>query len=641
MKNFVFIATLIYIMGIIMGLYLKISIVFCLCIIFIILAFYICKKMNKKLIIIIIIIILFSSLYTIYRCYLFENKYEDIDNVKLIGKIINVESKNEYYMTYELNVKKLNNMDKFKGDKILIKVKKNDKINLNLGDIVQVYGKIKAPEVRRNYKGFNYKRYLNSKNIYTVVNANYIKIINKNDKLNIFYIKNQIINKLESILKEDNSSICLALTIGYKINITDDINEYFEKSNLLHLLAISGLHITYISMILNSILRKFTKRKTKILIIFFLCFYILITNFIPSIFRVCIMQIMILISSLIYRKSNIITNLFISALILLIINPLVIYNIGFVFSYVGTISIIIFNKYIKRLFDLIEIKFSGILKMKISKEKNNFGICVSKIYKKIREISIVTISANILLIPLSMYIFNSFSFTFLLSNILVQPILPYIIIISIIQIVLSFLSIKLGSIFSIITKMGIEIFLFIVRICSDIPFSNVLVITPYMITIIIIYCIIFAILLLDKKGLLNKHNFYLVIKKIKNIMKTPIIVTFIIVLVIMSVYIKINSNELRLFFIDVGQGDSSLIITPNNKNILVDGGGSENSNFDVGEKVLVPYLLSRKIKMIDYIFVSHFDTDHIRWIIICDEKFESEKCSNWKTVPKIRKSTKV
>lgn len=100
----------------------------------------------------------------------------------------------------------------------------------------------------------------------------------------------------------------------------------------------------------------------------------------------------------------------------------------------------------------------------------------------------------------------------------------------------------------------------------------------------------------------------------------------------MSLYIKCNLKELKMFFIDVGQGDSSLIITPNNKSILIDGGGNEASNFDIGEKILIPYLLSRKVKVIDYIIVSHFDTDHVRWLTICNEKYESKKCDNWKTV---------
>lgn len=610
MKNWVFIATLIYIIGIIMGLYLKISIVFLLCIIFVITDIYLFPKINKKQIVIVILIILFSSSYTKYRDYLFEEKYKDVVDVKLIGKIINVESKNENSVTYKVKINKLNNISRFNGTNILVKIKINNKINLNLGDIIQIDGAINKPEVQRNYKGFDYKRYLNSKNIYTVVNANIVNIVKENNKLNILHIKNQIINRVESILIENNSSICLALVIGYKINISDEINEYFEASNLLHLLAISGMHVTYISMIISNILRKFTKRKSRILTIFFLIFYILLTNSVPSVFRACIMQIMILTSSLLYRKSNLLTNMSISALVLLIINPLMIYNISFIFSYVGTISIIFFNTYIKKSFDFLEIKFSSILKMQVPKKKSRVNCIISRIYHKIKQIFIVTLAANILLVPLSMYMFNSFSFTFLISNLLVQPFLPYVMVVSIIQIVLSILSIRLATIFSIITNIVMELFLLIVRFCSNIPLSNVLVRDPSIITITIVYCIVFAFLILDKKMLLNKRNFYIFIKKVKYIMKSSITFTIIIVLIIMSLYIKCNLKELKMFFIDVGQGDSSLIITPNNKSILIDGGGNEASNFDIGENILIPYLLSRKVKVIDYIIVSHFDTDY-------------------------------
>ncbi len=70
---------------------------------------------------------------------------------------------------------------------------------------------------------------------------------------------------------------------------------------------------------------------------------------------------------------------------------------------------------------------------------------------------------------------------------------------------------------------------------------------------------------------------------------------------------------MKIFFIDVGQGDSSLIITPSKKSILIDGGGSES--YDVGKNILLPYLLDRGIMRLDYVIISHFDTDHVRWYL--------------------------
>ncbi len=85
------------------------------------------------------------------------------------------------------------------------------------------------------------------------------------------------------------------------------------------------------------------------------------------------------------------------------------------------------------------------------------------------------------------------------------------------------------------------------------------------------------------------------------------------IILLMFQIIKILPTNLKIYFIDVGQGDSTLIVTPKHKKILIDGGGSENSeSYDVGKNTLIPYLLDRGIKEIDYIFISHFDSDHVR-----------------------------
>ena len=71
-------------------------------------------------------------------------------------------------------------------------------------------------------------------------------------------------------------------------------------------------------------------------------------------------------------------------------------------------------------------------------------------------------------------------------------------------------------------------------------------------------------------------------------------------------------NNLAIYFVDVGQGDCTLMVTPRNKTILIDGGGSLSDHFDVGKKTLIPYLLDRGLTSIDYVIISHFDQDHVR-----------------------------
>ena len=105
---------------------------------------------------------------------------------------------------------------------------------------------------------------------------------------------------------------------------------------------------------------------------------------------------------------------------------------------------------------------------------------------------------------------------------------------------------------------------------------------------------------------------------------------------------------MKIFFIDVGQGDSCLIITPKNKTILIDGGG--DAEYDVGKNVLVPYLLDRKIVKIDYIIVSHFDTDHVGGLLTVMETLkvgqviiskQGEESENYRKFKEIVRKKKI
>ena len=166
---------------------------------------------------------------------------------------------------------------------------------------------------------------------------------------------------------------------------------------------------------------------------------------------------------------------------------------------------------------------------------------------------------------------------------------------------------KVASIIAILFNFCINIFNHITEFSSNISFLRFTVVTPSLIEIIIYYFIVFYFVLFYQK----KHK--------KIILK--VLVFFTIVCVASKTFTFFNRG-LRLYFIDVGQGDSCLVITEANQTILIDGGGSETSNYDVGKNVLVPYLLDRKIKKIDYIIFSHFDSDHCKGLFTVMEKLK-------------------
>ena len=98
---------------------------------------------------------------------------------------------------------------------------------------------------------------------------------------------------------------------------------------------------------------------------------------------------------------------------------------------------------------------------------------------------------------------------------------------------------------------------------------------------------------------------------------------------ILSILISLNilfiHKDLRIHFVDVGQGDCTFIETSKNRTILIDGGGNITSQFDVGKKTLLPYILDRGYKKIDYMIISHFDQDHS---LGCATIIENIKVSN-------------
>lgn len=103
---------------------------------------------------------------------------------------------------------------------------------------------------------------------------------------------------------------------------------------------------------------------------------------------------------------------------------------------------------------------------------------------------------------------------------------------------------------------------------------------------------------------LAKYKFRQNRKKYISIVLIPIIVFSI---------LKFIPKDLKIHFVDVGQGDCTFMETPYGKTILIDGGGSSTKEFDVGKSTLLPYVLDRGYTNIDYVFISHFDQDHVRF----------------------------
>lgn len=656
------IITVSYIIGILLGLYLKINMapfiikstivaIVILSIIFVIILrkniMIITEKIKsnkcnlkkiKNIIIISIIPMVVSCIVMQYK----ESKYAKFQSnisqdIKFIGTVIEEEKESEYYNNYIVKINNINEKENYRNICLLIKIKKNKNIEnkkLKYGDLIFISGLFEHATTRRNYKGFDYSQYLKTKNIYGIckTDANSLKVLKENScfvtNMWINKLRNALKNNLQTLLPSDTASIAIALFLGDSSLIEDTQKQTFSNASLSHVLAISGMHVTYVIVGCSWILNRFDKRKSKYVFIVFLIFFAQLVGGSPSVIRAVIMSSIMIASKIFYRKSDVINNISISCFIILIINPYNILNLGFQLSFLGTLGIVLFNKKIEEYLDDLHFdkyKLSNKNKKHNKSEtinknkKHNKSETINKNkkhnknkstnLKKLKSLIITSISANILILPILIYNFNIFSVTFLFSNILISPILGIIFLIGYITVIISVVSIKIAIPFAKFLNILIKIFNYIAIFSSNIEITRVLVTTPNIITVVLYYIAII-------------YFFYYRSKVINNInykMCKRIIVIFSIVL-ILAKFIPIHNNNFKIFFIDVGQGDSTLIITKANKTILIDGGGSEIGDYNVGEKVLVPYLLNRKIKNIDYMIFSHFDSDHCGRIIICNNK---------------------
>lgn len=595
MKRPLLIAAIAYINGILIGVYLSKSIP--LFIVLAILIIFIKKNTYRNAICMYLIVMCISSIYVYNKNLNYESKYKKYDNknISIEGTIISDIEEKEYNYTFTIRTK---------DDYFLVNLKKNkEEVNLEYGNKLQILGEYQEPNKARNYQGFDYKNYLKTNKIYGIIRVDsYANIIIKqkknlsNFKLFIHKIREMLKQNIQELLTKKTYALGIGILIGDNSRIDEQIVEDFKNSNLSHMLAVSGAHINYVVLTVSIL---FTKKRAgikaqRVVTIMMMLFFMELTQMTSSVVRAGISCIIYMLASLLYRKADVINAMAISTLLILLNNPFKLFDIGFQLSYAGTLGIILFCKLIN-----IPIK--------------------NKLLKYLKDSIIISISANIFIIPIMMYQFNTISLTFILSNLLAGPLLGISIILEIIVLLISFMSINIAAIPAKVLNILLILIINIANWFSNIEISKIYVITPQIISIVAYYLICAAIIL-------KKKNRKIIV---------------IIMLTVLIINLFPTPKKLRINFIDVGQGDSTLIRTETNKVILIDSGGSTaSSSFDVGNKVLLPYLLDRRIKKIDFIIVSHFDADHcqafetvidnlnVRKVVVCKQSMITQEYLN-------------
>ena len=298
------------------------------------------------------------------------------------------------------------------------------------------------------HKGISHQLYLSENDVILLDNTGGKNVV----KFIISIRKNLLALLNASDLSKDGKAVSSALLFGHKSDMNSELKQSFSRSGVIHILAVSGLHVGIIYLLLNTLFafmnRKLLMKWIKLLLILFsLWFYAFLTNLSPSVMRAATLFSFIAIGSAIDRNTNIYNTLSASAFVLLIINPHYIYEVGFQLSYLAVLGIV---SLYPKLYELISCRFY--------------------LLDKIWQLLCVSLSAQLFTFPLIIYYFHQFSNYFLLSNLLVVPLVPVIIYCG-----LGFIAFSTFEFFNepflLLLNFLIELLIKVVRFMESIPYS--------------------------------------------------------------------------------------------------------------------------------------------------------------------------
>ena len=417
-------------------------------------------------------------------------------------------------------------------------------INVNLGDKVLVSGKFNTPKSNTVFNTFNYRKYLLSKKIILVSNEASITIKHKNK--NPFYsFKTSIKNHIE---KYKSKAYLKAFIMGDTSLIEEDIMSNYKMLGINHLFAISGMHVSVFVFLINKLLKKYKAKD--IIIILFLLLFLFITDYSESLLRCSTFFIISYLNKVLKLKIKNIYLILISAFFLLLINPYLIYSIGFLFSVIIT--------------------FFVIASSNLLKDKTYF-----------KKLFIMSLICFLAFVPILSFYFYKINLLTIVFNMIFIPLVSYLIF-------------PLGLITFFLYPLD-NIYMFFINLLEglssffqNINFLSFVIAKPNVFVILIYYVILFLAIKRNRKLL---------------------IIYFIVLLI--NINIKYFIRDASVTFLDVGQGDSSVIILPFGKTILIDTGGLYLSRYNISKNKTVPYLNSLGISKIDLLILTHGDYDHI------------------------------
>jgi competence protein ComEC len=509
---------------------------------------------------------------------------------------------------------------------------------LQKGDRIVVFGKIRSIRNFNNPGGFDYQRYMVFKKVWgtAYVSSQKVALMEKRSEKGVGTIIAEVRSKFSDFIDAagtgNEQGVIKALIIGDRNSISQDLRDAFNRAGIGHLLAISGLHIGIVAtaafLFFSWMLSHFkpllwhawTKKGAVLLSVVPVLIYGFISGMSPSTQRAVIMVMVFLTAFLVEREHDPMNTLALAAMLILVVHPPSLLSISFQLSFAAVLAIIFGLSKVKSPWESPEIR---------GKRPR-----ISKVATTLFYFFMVSLFAILGTLPLVMFYFNQISLVGLLANFIMVPMIGFVAVpLGLLAVFLYPLTVFGAWVCIEACSAVLKQALFIIHFFADLPFSAVKTVTPSYLEICCFYILFWAVLNLKhiplkKPGKQDEASgIEDPVQGKKFIQKVSPVVVLLVVLVFSAdacywFYQRFWHDDFRVTMIDVGDGNSTLLELPHGYTILLDGGGfSDNRIFDVGARIIAPFLWQKKIKTVDTLVLSHPNSDHLNGLIYIAEHF--------------------
>ncbi|MBO5389659.1 MAG: DNA internalization-related competence protein ComEC/Rec2 [Lachnospiraceae bacterium] len=481
----------------------------------------------------------------------------------------------------------------------------------SIGDCVRVEGELVAFVPRGNPGEFNRGNYYKARGIvgYSFQGAMLVSWVGKDDGLwyrlkSVLYgFRDELEKSLEGICDDDSKGLYSGILLGDKADIPDKDMLLYRMSGIAHIFAISGLHIGIIGGVLYKLLRKFGIRflPSSILAVGLTVLYGIMTGFSFSTMRAIVMLGLSLLGEVLGRRYDLLTGIGLALGVLLIGQPFRILDGGLLLSF-GAVAGVAVSKYIVKLFENIK-SFRQLQRKK-----------TRRLYSMVSSV-IFAMGINLVTVPLIAYTYFQIPLYGVLLNVIIVPLMS-------LTVFCGFFGVLLGLVNQFFARLvilpgvwSLKIYQGMCTLFQELPFDVINTGKPHIIELIIYYSVLCVSLICLNPSYISRLRKWIHHRKKKWIpyMQLRIVGCLVAAMAIIIgsagvITVRCLYDREKVIFLDVGQGDGTLIKTANGTNIVVDTGSTTNDS--LGEYVVYPALLAENMGHIDYWFISHLDEDH-------------------------------